>query len=276
MLERTDRLALAVKDADAASKSFSEIFDSVVVNDIKDPVTKARRVTLQWGQDQIELYEPTGSGPAANFIDQGRSGIFAGGFSTPDPSQFAADLQEKDITVHELGNDQYIVLPDDLSGTGVIISKTESRARVGLNDKIWQITYAMPDLKKDVDKYSALFGLEKTFTNFYKSDLYGYDGAITWFDARKDGLLDSLEYLEPTDPSAAVARFVKRNGTGIYMASIETDQIPAIKERVTSTGKGWSGTDYGGFIHPKRLHGLLIGLVTYKDWNTRRPLPEKD
>jgi hypothetical protein len=111
------------------------------------------------------------------------------------------------------------------------------------------------------------------FTNRYVSELYGYDGAITWFDARRGGPLDSLEYLLPTDPEKAVARFVRKNGNGIYMASIETDQIPAIRERVTSTGPGWDGTDFGGFIHPLRLHGLLLALVEYEDWDRRRPLP---
>ena len=276
MLERCDRLALAVGDAEEASASFAAIFDTEVVDDIADPLAVARRITLQWGQDLVELYEPTGAGPVARFIEGGRSGIFAGGFAASDPSKIAARLQERGIEVHEQSAERFVVFPEDLGGTGAILSKVESRPRVGLNDKIWQITYAMPDLKASVDRYSALFGVEDVFTNYYKSELYGYDGAITWFDAREDGLLDSLEYLEPTDSSAAVARFVKRNGTGIYMASIETDDIPVIKERVTSTGPGWSGTEFGGFIHPKRLHGLLIGLVGYADWNTRRPLPGQD
>lgn len=276
MLERTDRLALAVEDADAACASFAEIFDTEVVGDEADPLAVARRVSLQWGRDQLELYEPTGAGPVARFIEAGRSGVFAGGFAGPDPSRIAEKLQSSGIEVHQQGDDRFVVFPEDLGGTGVILSKLESRPRVGLNDKIWQITYAVPDLKEGVERYSPLFGLEEVFTNYYKSELYGYDGAITWFDARDGGVLDSLEYLEPTDPKAAVARFVKRNGTGIYMASIETDEIPAIKERVTSTGPGWTGTDFGGFIHPRRLHGLLVGLVTYADWNSRRPLPDQD
>ena len=86
-------------------------------------------------------------------------------------------------------------------------------------------------------------------------------------------MLDSLEYLEPNDATKAVARFVNRNDNGIYMASIETDAIPAIKDRVIATGDGWQGTDFGGFIHPRRLHGLLLGLVSYENWNSRRPLP---
>ena len=68
MLERTDRLALAVRDADEAAISLNTIFDSVVVDDSEDVTANARRVTLQWGYDQLELYEPNGPGPVANFI----------------------------------------------------------------------------------------------------------------------------------------------------------------------------------------------------------------
>ena len=138
----------------------------------------------------------------------------------------------------------------------------------------WQITYAGPSLQKMVDRYVELFDLGGDFTNIYTNDHFGYEGGITWFDARDGGLLDSLEYLEPNDPAKAVARFVRRNGSGIYMASIETDDIPEIRQRVTSTGDGWQGADFGGFIHPSRLHGLLLGLVTYERWNATRPLPD--
>ena len=81
MLEQTDRLALAVRDADEAVIRLNTIFDSVVVDDSRDVTANARRVTLQWGYDQLELYEPNGPGPVANFISSGQRGIFAGGFA---------------------------------------------------------------------------------------------------------------------------------------------------------------------------------------------------
>jgi hypothetical protein len=273
MLERIDRLALAVHDASVAAQDFAAIFDSEIVSIQSDVQVGAMRTTLQWGQDQIELLEPTGDGAVARFMQAGRSGIFAGGFALADPSALVARLRDQ-LVVHEQVGGRFVILPEDLGGTGVILAPRVERERVGLNDKIWQLTYALPELGPAVARYTGLFGLHDDYTNYYTSDTFGYEGAITWFDARDGGLLDSLEYLEPNDPTKAVARFVRRNGTGIYMASIETDAIPEIKARVTATGDGWQGTDFGGFIHPKRLHGLLLALVTYKDWNARRPLPE--
>ncbi len=274
MLERTDRVCLAVRDAAKAAEDFAAIFDTEIVDISPDSTAGAMRTTLQWGQDQVELYEPNRDGPTADFLSAGRSGLFAGGFASQDPQAAAAIFQDSGIRVEEQSADRLVILPGELDGTGVVLSKTQQHDRVGLNDKIWQITFAGPDLAAAVTNYSALFNLEDTFTNYYTSEHFGYEGAITWFDARDGGLLDSLEYLEPNDENKNVARFVERNGNGIYMASIESDDIPAIKERVTATGDGWQGTDFGGFIHPKRLHGLLLGLVSFEHWNSRRPLPD--
>lgn len=275
MLERTDRIGLAVPDADAAAETYRRIFDTRIVADEADRIAGARRVTLQWGQDQVELFEPRGEGAAADFLAQGRRGLFAGGFALADPAAVAARLEREGVRVREERPDRYVVLPEDLDGTGVVLSRRVERDRVGLNDKIWQITYAVPKLREAVARYSRLFGVEDDFTNYYHSDHFGYDGAITWFEARDGGLLDSLEYLEPTDAGVAVDRFVKRCGTGIYMCSIETDDIAEIQRRVEAGGPGWDGGRAAAFIHPRRLHGLLVGLVRYDDWNARRPLPDR-
>jgi catechol 2,3-dioxygenase-like lactoylglutathione lyase family enzyme len=274
MLERTDRLALAVKEAEPAIETFRAIFDTRVEGDGVDSLLGARRVTLRWGRDQLELLEPTGPGPVAEFVEKGRRGAFAGGFALAEPAKLAARLQGEGIRVHDQGAERFVVFPGDLGGTGVILSKHVERERVGLGDRIWQITYAVEDLEDSIADYTRLFGLENLFTNRYVHDGFGYDGAITWFDARDGAPLDSLEYLEPKDRDKAVGRFVRRGGNGIYMASIETDDIPEIRRRVTSSGPGWDGRDFGGFIHPMRLHGLLLGLVTYERWNARRPLPD--
>ena len=200
MIDRTDRLSLAVADAQAATADFATLFDTEVVDGAADSVCGATRTTLQWGRDQLELLEPIGDGPAADFLSASRMGIFAGGFALENPGDLATRLEGNGITVHQQADDRYLVLPADLAGTGVVVTRTESRPRIGLSDKIWQITYAVPDLRVAIDRYSKLFDLEDAFTNFYTSDRFGYEGAITWFEATDRGRLDSLEYLEPNDP----------------------------------------------------------------------------
>jgi catechol 2,3-dioxygenase-like lactoylglutathione lyase family enzyme len=277
MLERTDRLALAVPDADAAAATFRDLFDCEVVEDAPDAPAGARRLTLAFGRDLIELFEPRGPGPVADFLAAGRRGIFAGGFALRDPAKLAARLASQGIPVHAQDGDRFVVFPADLMGTGVILTPPAERPRIGLADKIWQITYAVADLEEAIAYYGERLGIGSLFTNRYSHRGFGYEGAIVWFDARDGGLLDSLEYLEPSDPDKAVARFVQRQGAGIYMASIEVDDVAALEARVRAAGPGWDGASgFGGFIHPRRLHGLLVGVTTYARWNAQRPLPSPD
>ncbi len=58
--EQTDRVALAVPNADRVAEDFSAIFATEIVGDAKDDVAVARRVTLQWGHDQVALFAPPG------------------------------------------------------------------------------------------------------------------------------------------------------------------------------------------------------------------------
>jgi hypothetical protein len=280
MLERTDRIALAVVDLDTAIESYRVLFDAEVVADVKDPLAGARRVTLQWGRDQLELLQPSGPGPVAAFIEQGRRGVFAGGFGLRDPAALAARLESRGVRVHARDDGRFVVLPADLDGIGVILSPHDRAAplpiAVGLNDRIWQITYAVPGLAPAVERFTELFALGDRFTNYYDSPEFGYTGAITWFDARRGAPLDSLEYLEPVDAGKNVSRFVARQGGGgVYMASVqmEPDRIPELRLRLETTGGGWQGTHFGGFVQPRRLAGLLLGVVTFEGWDRTRPLP---
>ena len=278
MLQQTDRLALAVPDADEAATALNAIFDSVVIDDTVDSDATARRITLQWGRDQLEIYEPKGPGPSADFVSGGKRGLFAGGFALNDPAAVAARIEQAGIKVTQQG-DRFVVYPEDLRGTGVILSPTAEReTRVGLMDKIWQITYTVPDLDESVAFYSDLFGVEDKLTNLYTSSAWGYHAAITWFEAKKGAPLDSLEYLDPFEHEKAAGRFLaKTNGIGgIYMSTVHTENLPEIKERVESTGGGWDGMPGGtlGFIHPRRTFGLLLGVSSFDSIDARRPTPE--
>lgn len=279
MLQRTDRLALAVPDRHKAAEAFAQIYDSQPVDDAMDAAFNAHRLTLGWGRDQLELLEPAGDGPVRAFLDENRRGIFAGGVASQDPAAVAARLEAKGVRVQADGPARFAVTPEDGDGVGLIVSEHAEREAVGLDTKLWQITYAVPNLEEAITEYVDQLEMGEMYTYRYTSELYGYDGAITWFDSNRDGLMDSLEYLDPTDPEKAVARFMGKVGQGIYMASIETGPgvLAKLRERVSSTGPGWDGRDdVLGFIHPLRQHGLLLGVVDSEAWHARRTLPGDD
>ena len=93
MLERTDRLALAVPDRRVAAEAFRQLYDAEVVDDAMDAPFNAHRLTLGWGHDQLELLEPAGEGPVQAFLSENRRGIFAGGFAAADPGAVAAAME---------------------------------------------------------------------------------------------------------------------------------------------------------------------------------------
>ena len=138
MLEQTDRVALAVPDAKQAAAGLNAIFDSEIVDDAVDADAGARRITLQWGRSQLELYEPKEEGPVANFIDQGKRGLFAGGFASSNPAAVAARLDKAGIKVTQQ-DDRFVVYPHDLNGTGVIMSPIDRHIPFGLSLKPLQV-----------------------------------------------------------------------------------------------------------------------------------------
>ena len=280
MLQQTDRLALAVPDAEKSAADLNAIFDSVVIEDSIDNDANARCITLQWGYDQLELFEPIGDGPVAEFINEGKRGIFAGGFALDDPASLAARIESTGIPVTQQG-DRYIIYPQDLRGTGVILSPIRENEKVGMNDRIWQITYTVPNLEEGVEFYGELFGLQDALTSYYTSEVWGYRGAITWFHSKKGAGLDSLEFLDPYEHDKAAGRFLAKTGGvgGIYMSCAHADALSAIHERVDATGGGWQPSPNKvstGFIHPRRTSGLLVAICKYEEFDARRPTPESD
>ena len=77
-----------------------------------------------------------------------------------------------------------------------------------------------------------------------------------------------LEFIQPTDPEGAVARFIERRGEGLHHVCFEVDNLPDKLDRLDADGvrlidrtprEGLSGTI--AFLHPGSTQGVLIELV---------------
>ncbi len=77
-----------------------------------------------------------------------------------------------------------------------------------------------------------------------------------------------LEFIQPTDPSGGVAKFIERRGEGVHHICFEVENLPETLRRLDERGiqlidkaprQGLSGSI--GFIHPKATRGVLIELV---------------
>ena len=97
------------------------------------------------------------------------------------------------------------------------------------------------------------------------SDRFGYVGTLTLFDP--PNRLDRIELSQVTDEVHAMGRFAKKWGDSLYMCYVEVHDWPAVRSRLLDAGARYTprGSDPasdpdGGWVHPKELHGLLLGI----------------
>ncbi len=77
-----------------------------------------------------------------------------------------------------------------------------------------------------------------------------------------------LEFIEPTDPDGAVAKFIERRGEGVHHIAFEVEGLQDTLDRLKESGvqlvdaaprAGLSGDI--AFIHPRSTRGVLVELV---------------
>ena len=77
-----------------------------------------------------------------------------------------------------------------------------------------------------------------------------------------------IEFIQPTDPSGGVARFIERKGEGMHHICFEVDDIQGTLDGLAAEGvrlidrtprEGLSGEI--AFIHPRATGGVLVELV---------------
>jgi len=90
-------------------------------------------------------------------------------------------------------------------------------------------------------------------------------GTLTLFDP--PNRLDRIELSQVTDNIQSMGRFAHKHGDSLYMCYIETHDWPAVRDRLLAASARYTprGSDPttdpdGGWVHPKELHGLLLGI----------------
>jgi catechol 2,3-dioxygenase-like lactoylglutathione lyase family enzyme len=268
MLDRVDRMILAVRDRAAAASTFSRILgaEKVREDDLAQPYN-ARRIVVQAGDSEFELWEPAGEGPVAQHLERWGEGIFAAGFSTSDVNDMARRLEDRGrkVTTH---GDQLFLEPDQTAGMRTVIQPTVKRDKIGLITGLYETTNIVDDHQAAADLYTDLFGLEQSRFSPIKSKAFGYIGTLTLFDP--PARLDRVEITQTTEPGA-MQRYYQKRGQSLYMCFVETPNYAPIRERLEASGGRFAiAADYPDasmFIHPTALCGMLMGVsVTNEAW----------
>jgi methylmalonyl-CoA epimerase len=111
------------------------------------------------------------------------------------------------------------------------------------------------DLRKAVDLYCSLFGLEQL------TEVTDWPG-----EGMKNILLkvgnQAFEVMEPTDPQGSLARFLQQRGEGLHHINLVVTDLDSLVKLLQAKGATIMGRGPGFcFLHPKSGGGVLFELV---------------
>lgn len=267
MLERVDRMQLAVRDRIAAAATFAAILGAEKVRDDEVRHLGARRAVVRSGEAEFELLEPAGEGALSQHMERWGEGIFAAGFSCPDLPALSRRLAGRGLKFTDEGG-QLFIEPDQTCGMRMVISPPVQAGGSGLLSWLYEVTNIVADHDEAARFYADAFGLDASRFSPIKSEEFGYKGTLTLVDP--PARLDRIEITQITEPSRAMGRFFTRRGPSIYMCFSETPDPGEIAKRLEARkarhearrdrrGKGSDEIDTV-FVHPSALHGMLMGI----------------
>ena len=284
MLERVDRMLVAVRDRARASRTFERLLGAVPDREEASAYLGARCSVLRVGESEIELCEPAGPGPVADFVARWGEGLFAAGFASSQLRALAARLDGLGVAyTSEAGR---LYLPGtSTAGFPMVISALAQRPRVGPVSFFYEATNALDsDWHAVAQRYCEMFGLDAGRFSQIASARFGYEGTLTLFDP--PARLDRIELSQTfADRPGAMRRFVqKRGGDALYMCYLETHDFEGLKRRLVDAGASPIpraadlASEHDNFwVHPKDLHGMLLGVSRTTlawEWSGRPQLVE--
>jgi hypothetical protein len=265
MLERVDRIQMAVADAAPVVRAFRDILGAEPARESDSDYLNARRTILALGESEVELCTPRGAGPVRAHLDRWGPGLLTAGFAVASVAAVRAHLIAEDVEFANEGDQTYIE-PTQTVGMRVVLSPTGPRRGPGLVSHLYEVTNTIEsDWTAAADRYARIFGLDPGRFSPIHSDRFGYTGTLTLFDPPTR--LDRIEISQVTDPASAMGRWAAKRGDSLYMCYAETDDVGAIVRRLdrhqarfTPRGGDRLAERDGLWIHPSALGGLLLGI----------------
>ncbi len=117
-----------------------------------------------------------------------------------------------------------------------------------------ELSVAVKNLDEAVERYTSLFGLKVHRRG--ESKEFGFINAIL-----PTGI-GHIELLQPIDSTSAVARFLEKNGEGVYLVGFEVEDIPGAVEQLAAKGARVSARPEGSvaWVHPREANGVFVEL----------------
>jgi methylmalonyl-CoA epimerase len=116
-----------------------------------------------------------------------------------------------------------------------------------------ELSVVVRNLDEAVARFTKLFGLRVHHRG--ESREFGFKNAIL-----PTGI-GHIELMEPTDPTKAVAKFLEKNGEGVYLVGFECKDVPGAVARLKADGvRVASPRPDLAWVHPRETHGLFVEL----------------
>jgi hypothetical protein len=264
MITRIDRIVLAVHDRHATADVWRRLFGAELVREDRVPSLAAQRSVLRVGESELEVIEPHGIGTTAQFISRFRTPIFAVGFAVRDLGAAQANLDAR--AIHHVREGNQLLLSGEWVGVPalrVVLTQDEKRQPAGLLSRIYEATLLHQQHQRAARQLATVFELNPSNFAPIRSAPYGYEGTLAFFDPDR---LDRIESVTPCDRNKTMGRFFARQGPSLYMFYAEARDTVALRERLLEhAASAWTGVLEGAvpdnlFVHPKALHGALLGV----------------
>ncbi len=122
-----------------------------------------------------------------------------------------------------------------------------------------ELSVAVQNLDEAVERYTRLFGLKVHRRG--ESKEFGFKNAILPLG------IGHIEFLEPTDPTKHVARFLERRGEGVYLVGFEVKDIPKAVAQLRAQGVRVDHRRADlAWVHPQDAYGVFVELRKREDY----------
>ncbi len=265
MLDRVDRIQLAVEDRVAAADGWGRLFGAEVTGEKDSAYLSAKRTILAFGESEVELCQPDGAGRTADFLARRGEGLMTAGLSTSDMEGLQRHWRGLGVTP-EIDGDQCYLEAEDHFGLPLVVSPSLMRPRAGVASFLYEVTNTLvSDWRAAATHFAGLFGLDASRFSELESGRFGYVGTLTMFNP--PDRLDRIELSQVTNPDTAMGRWVAKHGDSLYMCYFETHDMGDLITRLDENGARWtprgdSQDDErdGIWVHPSATNGLLLGV----------------
>jgi methylmalonyl-CoA/ethylmalonyl-CoA epimerase len=122
-----------------------------------------------------------------------------------------------------------------------------------------ELSVVVRDLDAAIERYAKLFGLKVHHRG--ESKEFGFKNAILPLGR------GHIEFLEPTDPTKPVGKFLEKHGEGVYLIGFDCQDIPGAVARLREQGARVDQRGEIAWVHPREAHGLFVELRKPERYN---------